>query len=104
MVNSRYNEALGTSILPRYKRSFVISEVICMNNATCGPKNHFVITGVHRICRLQWVHQYKSILLNLVGVCEFVCLLCIKVLGNRKLLIIIDISIFVVFIKKGNKK
>ena len=40
-VNSRYNEALETSI----SGSFVITKVICLNNVTCRPKKlNFVIS------------------------------------------------------------
>ena len=35
-VNSRYNEALGTSILLRCKQSFDITEVVSINKATSG--------------------------------------------------------------------
>ena len=48
-VNSPYYEALVTSILLRYMGSFVITEVIYMNNASCGPKKHFFITLIRYI-------------------------------------------------------
>ena len=37
-VNTCYNEVFGITISVRYKRSSVLIEVICIKNATNGPK------------------------------------------------------------------